>query len=361
MDYTPKISAIVTVARMLVLYQAKREREDEVARLMEQDAWSREDAEEQAPSHFELVKKMANRFMTLTSHGGNPSPMDWMLRLRTYGMKIRYDTNADGVIEWRGDKLLFGHISFTMPALRSMVHGLVEMARMELLKDVLLLDVNEDGKIAEGNSQLPAIDWGGLVDNPAEMRSGWNFLKDPRNMFGGVKGDSWLTQRIVEEPRLREEFVDVQATNAAAAAENGDGGGGGVVWRSGRVREWVKAVRLSKERDLVLVHMTGGLPARGAELVTIQFKNSANGESRGVFVEDGMMAAVTMYHKGIGANKKAKIIHRYLPREVGELVLYHMWLVMPFWRKLETAFTGGGVGESSAFLWEPVKERPWVT
>ncbi len=116
------------------------------------------------------------------------------------------------------------------------------------------------------------------------------------------------------------------------------------------MRKWIKMVQLFKKCDLVLVHMAGGLLARGAELVTIQFKNSANGESCGVFVEDGLMVMVTMYHKGIGANKKAKIIHCYLPREVGELVLYHMWLVMPFWRKLEAAFTGGRVRKSSIFL-----------
>jgi hypothetical protein len=63
--------------------------------------------------------------------------------------------------------------------------------------------------------------------------------------------------------------------------------------------------------------MTGGQPARGTEVVTVQYMNSPNGESRGVFIEDGLMVYVTMYHKGIGASAKAKIIHRYLPREVG--------------------------------------------
>ncbi len=61
---------------------------------------------------------------------------------------------------------------------------------MELLKNVLLLDVNKDSKITEENSQLPVIDWDSLVDNLAEMRSGWNFLKDSRNTFRGVKSDS---------------------------------------------------------------------------------------------------------------------------------------------------------------------------
>jgi hypothetical protein len=30
-----------------------------------------------------------------------------------------------------------------------------------------------------------------------------------------------------------------------------------------------------------------------------------------------------------------KIIHQYLPRKVGELVVYYMWLVLPFQQRLE--------------------------
>ena len=34
-------------------------------------------------------------------------------------------------------------------------------------------------------------------------------------------------------------------------------------------------------------------------------------------------------------SSNVKIIHRYLPREVGELVVYYMWLVLPFQQQLE--------------------------
>jgi hypothetical protein len=33
---------------------------------------------------------------------------------------------------------------------------------------------------------------------------------------------------------------------------------------------------------------------------------------------------MTAYHKGIGASGKEKVIHRYLPRAVGELVVYYL-------------------------------------
>ena len=97
--YTPKISAIVTVARMLVLYKSAKLRKERVAEITEKEGWEREVAEEIAPGHIDLVQDMAARFMTLTQYGGPPSPMDWLLRLRTYGMKIRFSSNADGVIE----------------------------------------------------------------------------------------------------------------------------------------------------------------------------------------------------------------------------------------------------------------------
>jgi hypothetical protein len=44
---------------------------------------------------------------------------------------------------------------------------------------------------------------------------------------------------------------------------------------------------------------------------------------------------VTRYHKGYNVSSDVKIIHRYLLREVGELVVWYMWLVLPFQQRLE--------------------------
>lgn len=106
--------------------------------------------------------------------------------------------------------------------------------------------------------------------------------------------------------------------------------------------------------------MAGGQPARGTELVTVTYMNMPNGEGRGVFVEDGLMVYVTRYHKGIGASGKAKVIHRYLPQEVGELMFYYLWMVLPFWRKLESASRNADAREASPFIWQPAKEEAWA-
>ncbi|KAK4934443.1 hypothetical protein LTR10_024294 [Elasticomyces elasticus] len=57
--YTPVISAIVTVARMLVIYQAKQTHDTAVQRFRDSGI-EEEEAEEKAPSHFSLVKRWCN-------------------------------------------------------------------------------------------------------------------------------------------------------------------------------------------------------------------------------------------------------------------------------------------------------------
>ncbi|KAF2835754.1 hypothetical protein M501DRAFT_915202, partial [Patellaria atrata CBS 101060] len=54
--YTPTLSAIITVARMLVLYQARQTRIRSIEEMIGRDGIDGEKAQDLAPSHFELVK-----------------------------------------------------------------------------------------------------------------------------------------------------------------------------------------------------------------------------------------------------------------------------------------------------------------
>lgn len=104
----------------------------------------------------------------------------------------------------------------------------------------------------------------------------------------------------------------------------------------------------------VLMHITGGGPARVPELMSIRYCNTANGGQRNVFVEDGLIVYVTRYHKGHGRNGSLKIIHRYLPQEVGELLMYYVWMVIPFERLLAYAAEGRDrPPEEHGFVWSP--------
>jgi hypothetical protein len=90
-----------------------------------------------------------------------------------------------------------------------------------------------------------------------------------------------------------------------------------------------------RENLLVLMHITGGQPARGPEILSIRHSNTVKGEYRNIFIEDQLVVFITRYHKGYSISGDVKIIHRYLPRAVGALWVWYMWLVLPWQQKLE--------------------------
>lgn len=73
-----------------------------------------------------------------------------------------------------------------------------------------------------------------------------------------------------------------------------------------------------------------------------------------------MVVFVTRYHKGFEYHGDVKIIHRYLPREVGELVVWYEWLVLPFVQRMQCWLWPSQ--SISHHLWGPnVDVRKWTT
>jgi hypothetical protein len=70
-----------------------------------------------------------------------------MLDLRTYEMKVHFNTTAEGHIDWRRDTVLYKKIQFSMTDFRGMMYGLMTETR-RLLQEKLILTPNE---------KLPAI------------------------------------------------------------------------------------------------------------------------------------------------------------------------------------------------------------
>lgn len=233
-----------------------------------------------------------------------------MLDLRTYGLKIRYNTTSTGNIDWVGDQVLYRDIQFTMAEFRGMVHESVTKARRMLMEHLLF---DKQGK------EVPQIPWHSLRDNPIDKRPGWSLLQDQRSRLP-ADGWMWLFDRIGRDEMTQEKLIR-------------PGTGLGVNKRG--IDIYMAQVMEFREKLLVLMHVAGGQPAQAPETLSIRHSNTAKEGHQNVFVEDGMVVFVTRYHKGYAISGDVKIIHRYVPREVGELVVWCLWMVLPFQQRPE--------------------------
>jgi hypothetical protein len=190
-----------------------------------------------------------------------------------------------------------------------MVHGLASESRRLLTEELLFSKA----------APVPAVPWENMRDNPTDGRPGWNFLKDQRTRMP-VDGERWLFERVGQDASVQSQFIK-------------PGSQSGVDRQA--VEQYMDRVVEFREKLAVLMHISGGQPARGPELLSVRHSNTVQGGYRNVFIEDGMVVFVTRYHKGYNVSGDVKIIHRYLPREVGELVVWYLWLVLPFQQRLE--------------------------
>ena len=340
-QYTQILSGLITVARMVVGLYACEQHTSEVRRLRD-EGWDDGVTAPRAPSIFSLVQSMVKRYMTLTQFDGQPSPMDFFYHTRTLGRSICMNTASEGRVSWHHDEVQYGSTRFTMSKLRGMIHGLVEKTRTRLHRDLLLLNLDQHGRVQKGSTPLPALDLGRLRDDPTNTADGWSFLSGNGSVLP-VNGVDWLHDRMFTEGYLRQQFI--------LADPAPDHGHPGIHWRPARVKQYFDVVRQVKKDLLVLVHMTGGGPGRGTEILTVRHRNDSTGEGRGVFIDGGLVDIVVGYHKGYGFSAKSKIIHRFLPREVSELVVYYLWLVQPFVEILQMYHECQK--DFGAWLWEP--------
>lgn len=274
----------------------------------------------QDPEEAAIVKMIGQRmerYMMMTE----PSPMKWIFMTRTYGMKIRYSTTAPGTVQWhRGNRVQYRGTVFSVAQLQSWTHGLGEECRRLMAQELLGFRVNDE-------QPIPPIPWELLYDNPSIHKPGYSFMHDERNLWP-VDGSRWLFQRVMDQEDVRAEFVQDRAPDDP------------LIWRPARITQYTKAIKRFKEKLAVFIQLSAGQPARAPELLSIRYQNTRTGGRRNIFVEDGKVVIVAAYHKGYNIGGNTKIIHRYLPQEVGELVVWYLWLVEPFQRQLEVAIEG---------------------
>jgi hypothetical protein len=149
-DYTPKYSAVIKLARLMVVQEAYERRREAITHYE-----SRGLSAKKADSHYMLTRRLVHAFMTMAHDGKDPKPMQWLYRSRSYGFKIRYTTTAEGKIQWIGDDVLYPKIRFSMSQFRGMIHGLVGEVREELFEKLIIVRVGADQEV--DMKQVPPI------------------------------------------------------------------------------------------------------------------------------------------------------------------------------------------------------------
>lgn len=337
-DYTPKYSAVIKVARMLVVQQAHLEQQDQMESLMKR--MSERQARMHVEGMFDFVRRKVQRYMTLVTDKGQPTPMDWIYESRSYGFKIRYTTTAEGSIDWEGDRILYQKIKFNMTQLRDMVGGLVEEARGDLMK-LMMIPTGANGEVDE--TYIPPINIERLEDDCSEDKVGWSFLDDPRNRWS-VDGQQWLLNRVCTEARLKGEWEKKGAPVNANP------------YRTEAVRAYRELIEQFQEKMLMIFHIVGGQPPRAPEIIGMRYCNTINGGIRNIFIHKGMVCFVAAYHKNYRSSEQVKIIHRYLPRDVSEIFIRYLWVVLPFWQQVQIVVQEAD--EISPFVWSDVVVTP---
>ena len=89
---------------------------------------------------------------------------------------------------------------------------------------------------------------------------------------------------------------------------------------------YLKLISAFLETLCLLIHITGGQPARAFELLSIRYFNTIQGGHRNIFVEGGPRV-------------NTQIIHIFLPKAVSKMVIWYLWLIVPFKEYLESDLT----------------------
>jgi hypothetical protein len=322
-SYTSYLSGLVKMAQMLVALQA--------VRLAETG---------QVTHPADALDEMRERFLLY----GVRAPFGWITRLRTYGKKIQNSTTGMGYIYWSDDEqtLSYKDLQMSMQGFRQFVASQVQLAQAELAQLFLLHEEEVREEV------VPQLALHELQDDPTNNQRGWNFLRDPRTRKAlPTQGERWLLDRVLEADWLREEFVEIHQIGQRDE----------VLWREGPVAQYLQRVDRFLQRLLLLVHITGGQPGRATELLSLTHSNTKHSRHRSIFIEHGLVSTVTTYHKGYSISNSTKIIHRYLPKAVSELVVYYLWLILPFCQSLQR-LARGQRGTASPYLW-PAGEGTW--
>ena len=265
------------------------------------------------------------------------TPMSWVITTAHYISRFRYGETLDAFVRWNGDRVTVRDVSTTFDDYRAMVWTLYDEA------EALLSQLTFTGDPKD----LPAIPWSNIRCDPSNDTPGHSPFLPTQNPFKEHR--DFVKTKMIEAITNR-----THRGTAITALSNID-----------QVKRYNDAVQAFLQTLFLLVHFTSGQPGRLTEVSSIQIENSHNNGCRNIFLFQDHVALVPRYHKGYNRDKSLKVIYRYLPRQVGELLVHYLSLVRPFYRvvnTLESAAAGPHYYQArSPFLWSDKNGKQYTS
>ncbi|KAF5227551.1 hypothetical protein FANTH_14744 [Fusarium anthophilum] len=332
-NFTPKLSAIMAISRVFLIKYTVDKRALYVQQRVDQGQ-TRQEAEDKSPGHFEIMSEMTRRFLVGGAEGWDTTPTQFIIRLRNYGMAASGQQAMPGSVSWDNENATYKGIRVSVLGIQSMLQTALRRAEALLYRYLLLCDEYKDQSPIELG--LPQIPWNELVDNAAGASIGHSFVND---LFRLVpESDGWVFRKVWTNTVLQRAWFEEESGVEPKILEK-------KAWHYGKyLEEFLECL-------LFIIHLSGGQAARSLELLTLRHRNTANGGIRNILYERGVIMLVAGYHKGFSKTERLKIIHRFLPREVSALVIYYLWLVLPFWEDVQA--NAWDKAELSSNFWAP--------
>ncbi|KAK4903969.1 hypothetical protein LTR49_026494 [Elasticomyces elasticus] len=256
---------------------------------------------------------------------GTYSVVSKMLSLLAYGKSIALSHNSAGVISWSLDRTVMSYRGqpIKLARLQEMVSSVIDEAADKLWAELMWTRFDD-------RFEMPLEQ---LEDDVTFTKRDMSFITNPTN---GLDKRDWMLQHAFAHP------VGRKLHSAGSWSKTAD-------------QKYFRQVDRFRNY-YCCVHITDGQPARGSEITTICFRNGFL-QDRNVFVIQGQLVVVTRDHKSQSQFDKPKVIPRFLPWRVGQLLAVYRTYVQPLQQYLDAEVRGSGY---SHYVWSN-EYGPWGT
>lgn len=262
----------------------------------------------------EAIASVPDRVRTMRAKHlceGSWSPTSSILSQLAMGKKYNKVHQSPSNIHWSADAqtIYYGGEPVTLSRVRTMCSELIRQLQASMRSLVF-------------RQAVPPIDLGSIVDSMAWSsefrRAEYSFITHVKNRDRTDVGWEYLYSRARQD---RKEWRLFRSTDRTK-------------WNPAQKRAYLRKEGQFLQTLMLVMHVTGGQPARGPEIGSVKVSNSIY-SARNVYVINGRMCFLTMYDKARKRRGNTDYIVRFLSDPVSQILAQYLVYVRPFARALD--------------------------